>query len=43
MIDQLNKKLIKPIPYAYQEGTQIFAPQISVTRKKNGGWLNKYE
>jgi hypothetical protein len=43
LIDQLNKKLIKPIPYAYQEGTQIFAPQISVTRKKNGGWLNKYE
>jgi hypothetical protein len=43
LIDQLNKKLPKPIPYGYIEGNYMKVPQISVTRKKNGGWLNKYE
>ena len=42
MIDMLNKKLPKPIPYAYKEGSDIIAPQVSLTRKKNGGWLSKY-
>jgi hypothetical protein len=42
MIDQLNKKLPKPIPYAYKKGYDIVAPHITVTRKKNGGWLSKY-
>jgi hypothetical protein len=42
MIDKLNKKLPKPIPYAYEKDYRIVAPQITVTRKKNGGWLNKY-
>jgi hypothetical protein len=43
LIDQLNKKLPKPIPYGYIEGNYMKVPQISVTRKKNGGWLNKYK
>lgn len=42
IIDQLNKKLPKPIPYAYEKDYKIIAPQITVTRKKNGGWLSKY-
>jgi hypothetical protein len=42
IIDQLNKKLPKPIPYAYKKGYDIVAPQITVTKKKNGGWLSKY-
>jgi hypothetical protein len=43
LIDQLNKKLPKPLPYGYIEGNYMKVPQISVTRKKNGGWLNKYK
>lgn len=43
LIDQLNKTLPKPLPFGYIEGNYMKVPQISVTRKKNGGWLNKYE
>lgn len=43
LIDQLNKTLPKPLPFGYIEGNYMKVPQISVTRKKNGGWLNKYK
>jgi len=43
LIKGLNTQLPKSLPYAKIEGGQLMYPNFSVTRKKNGGWLNKYE
>jgi hypothetical protein len=43
LIKGLNTELPKSLPYAKIEGGQLMYPNFSVTRKKNGGWLNKYE
>jgi hypothetical protein len=43
LIKGLNTELPKSLPYAKIEGGQLMYPNFSVTRKKNGGWLNKYK
>jgi len=43
LIKGLNTQLPKSLPYAKMQGGELLYPNFSVTRKKNGGWLNKYE
>jgi hypothetical protein len=44
IIKELNQYLPKKLPYAYKsESKGIVAPQISFTKKKNGGWLEKFQ
>ena len=43
LIKGLNTQLPKSLPYAKIEGGKLMYHNISVKRKKNGGWLNKYE
>lgn len=42
LIDKLNKGRSEKIPYGYIERDNVYVPQLTVTKKQYGGWLNNY-